>query len=453
MILRARHIIIAAILLFLVFVLVLACAGKRPEPTISAGGTVDIPQVEFPVFRWDKNRFLHLDISAFPDSISFFLPVGDMPLDMDRAVVLEDIFGWADSCRHRYIEYGVPSGANVVVVEDISASMGDYVHFTDRLIWGYLSILADRGCEVSLVRFGEGPERTLSWMLPDSALFFAPESLSYPGSRGSDLSGALVEALDLVAERFSSPAAVALFSDGDFPEMEVPYHIIERAERYGVSINVFLHGESRRGALAEIARATGGVYLVQPGGGFSPGMVAAVMDGSYAITYYPVHREKDGILHRIALVDPDGNRFRGEYRAPGEFHPIVLLQEPFVLPEELLSTNNIPFRDPGNVDILPEAGMILDAVVAAVNSLPDTLALELHVRGYACNLGPTGSNMQLSKRRANSVAGYLGERVNGNVGFDISWFGEMYPLNANSNDTERRENRRVEISLRCVSCG
>ena len=330
--------------------------------------------------------------------------------------------------------------------------MGDYVHFTDRLIWGYISILADRDCEVSLVRFGEEVHRTLPWMLPDSALAFVPESLDYPNSRGSELSGALIEALDLVALRLSSPASIALFSDGDFPAKEIPYHIIERAVRYGVSINILLHGGTRRGALAEIATKTGGVYLVQPAGGFSPGMVAAILDQSYLVTYRPVNVELDGVLHKVSLLAPDGRRFRDEYRAPGVFVPLEMEPEPFVLPDELLTTKSIPFVLPGNAEILPDAGMILDAIVAAVNSLPDTLDLQLRIRGYACNLGATGDNMLLSKRRANNVRDYLAERVNGNVTFDVSWFGEMYPLNSNKDDSERRENRRVEITLRCISC-
>ena len=315
--------IIAALLL-------IACAGSVPE--MVQRQRVDIPGLEFPSFSWDKSRFLYLDSSGFPDSVVFFLPVGDEPLKIEDCQVIEDIRGWADNCEFDFIPYGITRNANIVIVEDISASMGDYVHFTDRLIWGYISILADRDCEVSLVRFGEDVRRTLPWMLPDSALGFVPESLDYPNSRGSQLSGALTEALDLVALRQSSPASIALFSDGDFPAKDIPYHIVERAKRYGVSINILLHGETSRGALAEIAKKTGGVYLVQPTGGFSPGMVAAILDQSYLVTYRPVHLDKDGILHKVSLLAPDSRRYRDEYRAPGIFVPMEIEPEPFVLP-------------------------------------------------------------------------------------------------------------------------
>ena len=46
---------------------------------------------------------------------------------------------------------------------------------------------------------------------------------------------------------------------------------------------------------------------------------------------------------------------------------------------------------------------------------------------------------------------YLITRVNGNIDFDVSWFGEMYPLNGNSNEAERQENRRVEIRLKLAT--
>ena len=432
-------------------IIFLSCAGKTPELSKEQPRYVELRRPEFPVFEWDKNRFLHLDYSAFPDSVTFFLPVIGKPLDMDNSAVIEDVFGWADSCDFHYTAFGSSSDANVVIVEDISASMGDYVVFTDRLIWGYVSTLVECDCEVALIRFGDRPERTIDWVLPDTFLALAPESLGYPNARGSDLSGALIEALDLVAERPSSPATIALFSDGDFGVERLPYHILDRAKRYGVPINVFMHGKSAEGALAEISKRTGGTYLVQPGGGFSPGMVSAVMSESYLVTYYPVHKDEDGALHRISLNASGGRRFSGEYRAPGEVPPLAIEPEPLVLPEELLSTNRIPFRGPGNTDILPEAAMMLDAIAAAVNSLPDTLGLTLSIRGYACNIGPTGLNMKLSKKRAFNVMEYLITRVNGNIDFDVSWFGEMYPLNGNSNEAERQENRRVEIRLKLAT--
>ena len=448
---RDRHIIAFASLLSTM--MLLSCAGKSQKPPAAQ---IQFPQIEFPSFQWDKNGFLHLDYSAFPDSITFFLPAGQgEPLDIENAAILEDINGWADSCRFRYVRYGAAKGANVVIVEDISASMGDYIHFTDRLIWGYISMLSERNCEVALVRFGDIPERTIGWVLPDSFLSFTPESLSYPNDRGSDLIGALSEALDLIAERPSSPATIALFSDGDFEADQIPLHIIERAKRYNASINIFMHGWGPKGTLAKISDQTGGVYLVQPGGGFSPGMVAAVMAESYYIIYYPEHKAKDGALHRIRLIDPNGRWFRGEYRAPGEVPAIVanapIAPEPFYLPDELLSSQRIPFRDSGNIDILPDAAMMLDAIAAAVNALPDTLSLVLNIRGYTCNIGPTGINMRLSKKRAYSVRDYLRPKVNGNIKFDISWFGEMYPLNANATEEQQQENRRVEISLRLVA--
>lgn len=445
---RFAHIV----LIILIAALFMGCAASEPvadeEPVKS---TVDLPTIEFPTFQWNKSEFLYLDSSGFPDSIEFFVPV-DENFDIDKAVVIEDIHGWADECVFEYVEYG-HSGANVVIVEDISASMGDYVNFTNTLIWGYISILQDRPCEVSLVRFGDEVHRTLEWMLPSEALTTDPESLAYPNARGSDLTGALSEALDLVAERQSSDAIIVLFSDGDFPAKSIPYHLIERATRYEVPINILLHGYSKPGALAEIAEETGGVYLVQPPGGFSPGMVSAVLDRSYLVKYRPLHVEEDGVLHKVAFENRGGMVYRGEYRAPGEFHIEKEEPVPFTLPDELLSTKSIPFYSPGNSALLPEAQMMLDAIAAAVNSLPDTLALELQIKGYACNLGPTGSNMLLSKKRANNVHEYLAERVNGNVSFDVSWFGEMYPLNSNSNEAERRANRRVEISLHCYSCG
>jgi outer membrane protein OmpA-like peptidoglycan-associated protein len=450
MFVRIAHIVVATALMIILFS---GCSANRhtvEKPEVRH--SIEILQAEHPTFEWERWSFLKLDSSTFPDSVVFFLPVGSADFDIRTARVVEDVHGWAEDCEFRYIEYGHRQDANVIIVEDISASMGDYLGFTDNLIWGYLSILRDRHCEVSMVRFGKETIRILDWMLPSVAFDYNPKELPYPNHRGSDLSGALTAALDLALERKSSPNIIVVFSDGDFPVRDIPYNLIERANRYETSINILLHGYSPPGALAEMAEKTGGIYVVQPRGGFSPGMVSELLDRSYHVTYFPVHRKNDGFLHRVRFESSGGDVFTGEYRAPGKFEAPEEKPLAFILPEELSRTRFVPFYSPGNSQLSEETAVLLDSILSVVNSLPETIKLELQIKGFACNLGTTGKNFSLSKDRAITVRDYLRPKVNGNVSFDVSWFGEMYPLNSNSTDEERTANRRVEITVRCSSC-
>lgn len=451
MFVRIAHIVVATTLVFSLFWGCSANRNKVEKPVILH--SMEIPQTEHPTFEWDRWSFLKLNSSTFPDSVVFFLPVGSGDFDVRTARVVEDVHGWAEECEFRFIEYGHRQDANVIIVEDISASMGDYLGFTDNLIWGYLSILKERHCEVSMVRFGKETIRVLEWMLPSVAFDYDPKELPYPNHRGSDLSGALTAALDLALERKSSPNIIVVFSDGDFPVKEIPYNLIERANRYETSINILLHGYSPPGALAQLAEKTGGIYVVQPRGGFSPAMVSDLLDRSYHITYFPVYKKEDGFLHRVRFESTGDDIFTGEYRAPGKFEAPEEKLLAFVMPEELTKTKFVPFNSPGNSQLLEEASAVLDSIVNNINSLPETLKLELEIKGFACNLGTTSKNISLSRDRAITVRDYLRPKVNGNVSLDVSWFGQMYPLNSNSTDEERTANRRVEVTVRCPTCG
>ncbi|MCK5833143.1 OmpA family protein [bacterium] len=434
-----------------ILALLFACAGSTPIGKDEPIAKIQLRTLDVPSFRWDAYSFINLDISHFPDSVAFFLPIGPEPCSISDAILIEDVFGWEEDCNFSYHEFGVPYGSNIVVVEDISASMGDYLPFTDKLIWGFASTLIESGGEISFVRFGESAEITTRWLLPDSFLNLSPEELPYPNKRGSDLAGALELALNLVSERQNSKCAIVLFSDGDFPVEEIPVTLIERTKRYGVSINILMHGKNPPGALSQIAKETDGIYFVQPEVGFSSQLVSAIIAQCFFIVYYPKYRAEDGALHRVNISFGDDSRYRGEFRAPGqipdvEFDKIVETPE-FIIPDELLRTTIIPFDTAGNHNLLTNSREILDNYLTQIGSLPDSLYFALKISGYACNMGPTGINIRLSKQRAEVVYDYLLARITENFKLQIAWHGELYPLNENRDEIERRANRRVELNI------
>jgi len=72
---------------------------------------------------------------------------------------------------------------------------------------------------------------------------------------------------------------------------------------------------------------------------------------------------------------------------------------------------------------------------------------EVHISGHTCDLASDAYNMDLSKRRVNSVKNYL---INKGVAAEkiyATYFGESRPRVPNTDEEHRRLNRRVEIRL------
>ena len=105
----------------------------------------------------------------------------------------------------------------------------------------------------------------------------------------------------------------------------------------------------------------------------------------------------------------------------------------------------------GKADIKPESLEVLDAVVCIMNNPSDHWIGRgmgnLRVEGHTDNVGEDDMNMRLSQERAESVAaalvkaGLSEERVT-SVGF-----GESRPVEDNSTENGRNQNRRVEFHL------
>jgi outer membrane protein OmpA-like peptidoglycan-associated protein len=87
----------------------------------------------------------------------------------------------------------------------------------------------------------------------------------------------------------------------------------------------------------------------------------------------------------------------------------------------------------------------LDAVITAVKKqYPDR---EVLVEGYTDNTGVPKYNMNLSSRRASTVAGYLQKGI-GHDKFSYRGYGAENPIAENSTKEGRAKNRRVEIIIK-----
>ena len=94
--------------------------------------------------------------------------------------------------------------------------------------------------------------------------------------------------------------------------------------------------------------------------------------------------------------------------------------------------------------IKPEAGAILDRLVAFMNENKDKRA---NLSGHTDSVGTDAYNQKLSERRVDSVRNYVvGKGVDGGR-ISGQGFGESKPIADNKTSEGRAKNRRVEIKV------
>jgi len=104
---------------------------------------------------------------------------------------------------------------------------------------------------------------------------------------------------------------------------------------------------------------------------------------------------------------------------------------------------NVTFRT-GSADLNPQFFKVLDGVAQVAKKYDKTI---IEVAGHTDNVGGSEYNMQLSQRRAGSVAQYLESRGVAAARIMTAGGGEDHPIASNSTDQGRAANRRVEVTL------
>lgn len=93
--------------------------------------------------------------------------------------------------------------------------------------------------------------------------------------------------------------------------------------------------------------------------------------------------------------------------------------------------------------VLPAAQSNLDNLAASLQKYKDS---ELMIVGHTDAVGTDSYNMELSKRRARSAAGYLRSKgVTRHI--EALGRGETEPVASNDDDAGRQQNRRVEVAI------
>jgi OOP family OmpA-OmpF porin len=95
-------------------------------------------------------------------------------------------------------------------------------------------------------------------------------------------------------------------------------------------------------------------------------------------------------------------------------------------------------------NIKPEAGAILDRLVAFMNENKDK---SVNLSGHTDNVGTEAYNQRLSERRVNSVKDYIVKKGVDAGRVSGQGFGESKPIADNKTREGRAKNRRVEIKV------
>jgi outer membrane protein OmpA-like peptidoglycan-associated protein len=113
--------------------------------------------------------------------------------------------------------------------------------------------------------------------------------------------------------------------------------------------------------------------------------------------------------------------------------------------------NDIILNMPGNItfdvdraEIRPSFYDVLNSVVLVVQEYDKTI---IEVMGHTDSTGTDAHNLDLSQRRAASVASYLKAQQVNPTRVLSQGFGEQHPIASNETEAGRQQNRRVELRL------
>ncbi|MFH2036104.1 MAG: OmpA family protein, partial [Candidatus Zixiibacteriota bacterium] len=92
----------------------------------------------------------------------------------------------------------------------------------------------------------------------------------------------------------------------------------------------------------------------------------------------------------------------------------------------------------------PVAQSNLEKLAVILNKYQDT---DILIEGHTDSTGPADYNMDLSMRRAQSVAKQLASQNVISTRFTIMGYGEDQPIASNDTAAGRRDNRRVDLAI------
>ncbi|HQS06812.1 MAG TPA: OmpA family protein, partial [Daejeonella sp.] len=128
-----------------------------------------------------------------------------------------------------------------------------------------------------------------------------------------------------------------------------------------------------------------------------------------------------------------------------------LINKPFILEIPLkkievgglVILNNI-FFESGKYNLLPESKTELQHLIGFMKENP---SVSIEIGGHTDDVGDEKSNLELSENRARTVYDYLVSNLISANKISYKGYGEELPLNDNSSEENRKNNRRTEFKI------
>ncbi len=119
--------------------------------------------------------------------------------------------------------------------------------------------------------------------------------------------------------------------------------------------------------------------------------------------------------------------------------------------------NNIILNMPSNITFDTDQDQVKSQFYPTLNSVAIVLRKFnqslVDIYGHTDSTGSPSYNLQLSQRRAQSVANYLGAQGIDQRRFAVTGFGDTRPIASNASEAGRAQNRRVEIQISPLTDG
>ncbi|MGB9771424.1 MAG: OmpA family protein [Candidatus Kapaibacteriota bacterium] len=165
-------------------------------------------------------------------------------------------------------------------------------------------------------------------------------------------------------------------------------------------------------------------------------------DGSFLIVLplgknYGYYAEKSGFFPISNNLD-----LRGFSKDTNITFNIVLYPIDFLVDKQKKVRLNNIFFDFDKYELKPESYPELDRVVKILEDNPD---FKIHIEGHTDSIGTEEYNLQLSRKRAESVRNYLVSKGISIERISVFGFGASLPVATNETEEGRALNRRVEI--------
>jgi outer membrane protein OmpA-like peptidoglycan-associated protein len=151
---------------------------------------------------------------------------------------------------------------------------------------------------------------------------------------------------------------------------------------------------------------------------------------------------------KTVFVTAPNLRGKNAYREADGFFRFAKEAEVIILKEEEKQVMKKAFE---NLEFKSTSDIILTSSFTSLNELAQLMAAnpswKLRISGHTDNVGNAASNMDLSKRRSESVKKYLVSKGIAADRFEVQYFGAEKPIAPNETPEGRARNRRVEMLL------